>query len=200
VLDGSARHYRRQGRAGEWGGGGAAGMQSSHAHAIGARTEIGVYTPISAKMNSRGCPMSAPEICNCLALRQATRRITQFYDGFMAPSGVRGTQFSVLAKLRSLGPLTVNELAAAMVMDRTTLGRNLGPLRRKGLVEVAVGEDRRRREIRLTLSGAAALEAALPLWREAQAAFEALYGGERAAALRGALHEVATIDAPAEPS
>jgi len=35
---------------------------------------------------------------------------------------LRTTQFSVLAKLKSLGPLTINALAKEMVMDRTTLG------------------------------------------------------------------------------
>src|SRR5580704_14992247 len=72
--------------------------------------------------------LSGPEDCNCLAVRQAARHITQFYDQFLAASGLRTTQFSILAKLRRLGPMTINALAADMVMDRTTLGRNILPL------------------------------------------------------------------------
>jgi len=68
---------------------------------------------------------SGPEECNCLAVRQAARHITQFYDQFLAPSGLRTTQFSILAKLRRLGLMTINALAAEMVMDRTTLSRNI---------------------------------------------------------------------------
>jgi DNA-binding MarR family transcriptional regulator len=69
-----------------------------------------------------------PEICTCLALRQAARHVSQHYDRLLAPSGLRTTQFSVLAKLRQHGALTINALAGALVMDRTTLGRNILPL------------------------------------------------------------------------
>src|SRR5215468_11447568 len=75
-----------------------------------------------------------PELCNCLAVRQAARHITQFYDQCLAPSGLRTTQFSILAKLKRLGPMSINTLAADLVMDRTTLGRNILPLQREGLI------------------------------------------------------------------
>src|SRR5271170_7584973 len=82
-------------------------------------------------------PRLKSELCNCLALRQATRHVTQFYDQCLAPAGLRTTQFSILARLRRLGPVTISALAADLVMDRTTLGRNLQPLEREGLVAVA---------------------------------------------------------------
>lgn len=135
-----------------------------------------------------------PEICNLLALRQATRRLTQLYDHFLAPSGVRGTQFSILARLKARGPMPIGEMAEAMVMDRTTLARNLMPLRRQRLVAVTPGVDRRRREIRLTDKGLATIEAALPLWRRAQHHFEARYGGGEAERLRAMLREVAATE------
>jgi DNA-binding MarR family transcriptional regulator len=83
--------------------------------------------------------LSRPEDCNCLAVRQAARHITQFYDQFLAASWLRTTQFSILAKLRRLGPMTINVLAADLVMDRTTLGRNILPLERDGLIAVERG-------------------------------------------------------------
>lgn len=138
---------------------------------------------------------SAPVSCNCLALRQATRRLSHIYDGFLESSGVRGTQFSILGMVKSHGGLTINELAEIMVMDRTTLGRNLQPLRRDGLVAIAVGKDRRSREIRLTEAGTAVLRKAVPLWQRAQASFEAQYGRERAAQLRAMLHDISQLDA-----
>jgi hypothetical protein len=70
------------------------------------------------------------DLCNCLALRQAARHVTQFYDHYLVPTGVRATQFSILAMLEGLGPISINALAEDMVMDRTTLGRNIQPLRR----------------------------------------------------------------------
>ena len=76
--------------------------------------------------------MPGPEECTCLAVRQAARRITQFYDQHLAPMGLRTTQFSILAGLKRLGPTTINALAYELVMDRTTLGRNILPLERDG--------------------------------------------------------------------
>src|SRR3954467_3783954 len=87
--------------------------------------------------------------CNCLAIRQAARHVTQFYDQLFAPVGLRATQFAILGRLRRRGPMTINALAKLLVMDRTTLGRNILPLQRDGLIEIAASAaDRRRRELR----------------------------------------------------
>jgi DNA-binding MarR family transcriptional regulator len=132
-----------------------------------------------------------PELCNCLALRQAARHVTQFYDQFLAPAGLRTTQFSILTRLRRLGPMTISALAADLVMDRTTLGRNLQPLQREGLVAVVKGRtDRRSREIRLTDTGAERLRTAVEGWVKAQTGFEAGFGEERSSELRALLHAV----------
>jgi DNA-binding MarR family transcriptional regulator len=145
-----------------------------------------------------------PESCNCLALRQAARHVTQFYDQFLSSSGLRTTQFSILARLRRLGPMTISALAADLVMDRTTLGRNLQPLEREGFVTVVKGRvDRRSREIRLTNAGAKRLRTAVEGWVKAQAGFEAVFGETRSAELRAMLHAVAASElsrAAPEPS
>src|SRR5262249_44281210 len=92
-----------------------------------------------------------PEVCNCLALRQASRHVTQFYDTLLASSGLRTTQFSILIRLKRAGPMKINALAKALVMDRTTLGRNILPLEREGLIDVVPGRaDRRSKVLRLT--------------------------------------------------
>jgi DNA-binding MarR family transcriptional regulator len=142
-----------------------------------------------------------PAPCNCLALRQAARRVTQFYDHFLTPSGLRTTQYSILARLQRKGAMTINALAAELVMDRTTLGRNILPLQRDGLIAVGPGKsDRRSKELRLTGSGAARFRAALKGWREAQARFETAFGAKRAKELRALLHEVATNERTATVS
>jgi DNA-binding MarR family transcriptional regulator len=133
--------------------------------------------------------------CNCLAIRQAARHVTQFYDQVLAPSGLRATQFAILGRLSRSGPMTINELAAALVMDRTTLGRNLLPLERDGMIEIGPGaSDRRRREARLTAAGTARLRAARQGWTEAQTRFDEVFGEKRAAALRDLLREVVASD------
>jgi DNA-binding MarR family transcriptional regulator len=135
------------------------------------------------------------EICNCLALRQATRHVTQFYDRFLASSGLRTTQFSILARLRLAGPLPINALAKRMVMDRTTLGRNILPLEREGLIEIVPDPaDRRSKVVRLTEAGAARLREARAGWTQAQKKFEAAFGGPRAARLRDLLQAVTATE------
>jgi len=132
-----------------------------------------------------------PDECNCLAVRQAARHVTQFYDQLLAPSGLRTTQFSILAKLKRIGPMTINALAGDLVMDRTTLGRNILPLERDGLIRIEpVASDRRAKELHLTKAGDKRLQAALKGWAEAQARFEATFGSRRAADLRALLRAV----------
>jgi DNA-binding MarR family transcriptional regulator len=134
---------------------------------------------------------SSPAICNCLALRQAARQVTQFYDRHLAPSGLRATQYSILAKLKRNGAMTINALAADMVMDRTTLGRNVLPLERDGLIAIGRSNtDRRNKELRLTRAGAARFQTAFAAWTRAQAAFDRAFGAARARDLRHLMHDV----------
>ena len=140
-------------------------------------------------MTSR--PPSNDPLCNCLALRQATRYVTGMYDQVLSEAGLRVTQFSILYKLLGLGPMTVNQMSAELVMDRTTLTRNLKPLERDALVTTGPSEhDKRERVIGLTPAGRAKVKAVLPLWRRAQQAFEDNFGSERALELRMLLRAV----------
>src|SRR5262245_46520677 len=142
-----------------------------------------------------------PELCNCLALRQAARHVTQFYDGYLATAGLRTTQFSILVKLQRLGPLTINALADRMVMDRTTLGRNIQPLEREGLIVIRTGEkDRRSKEMHLTAAGAARVRAGVKAWAAAQDRVEAVCGRKRASDMRAMLRDVAASNLDPAPS
>jgi DNA-binding MarR family transcriptional regulator len=133
--------------------------------------------------------------CNCLALRQAARHLTQFYDQRLAPSGLRTTQFSILAKLGGVGPMTINALARHLVMDRTTLGRTMLPLERDGLISIEDGtRDRRSKELALTKAGAERVRRAARLWLKAQMEFEQKFGARRAAEFRSLLNEVVACD------
>jgi DNA-binding MarR family transcriptional regulator len=106
--------------------------------------------------------------CACFSLRKATRAVTQLYDEALRPTGLRTTQFSLLAQLRLAGTVSMTRLAEDVVMDRTTLARNLEVLERDGLVRVRPGEDARVREVEITRSGVARLEEAFPRWQGAQ--------------------------------
>ena len=135
-------------------------------------------------------PSLEPADCNCQALRQAARRVTQAYDAHLASVGLKTTQYSILAKLNRLGPLAINELAKLMVMDRTTLGRAIKPLERDKLLTIGGDDDGRVRRLQLTSAGQARLKAGTAKWREAQKEFELTYGVPESAGLRTALQRV----------
>jgi DNA-binding MarR family transcriptional regulator len=133
--------------------------------------------------------------CNCLVVRQAARHVSQLYDRALAPYGIRTSQYAVLARLAREGPLSIHALAAALVMDRTTMGRNVLPLQREGLVRIAVSRtDRRSRELRLTGKGERLLHRALEGWSVAQAGFERSFGAARASEFRTLLRAVVATE------
>ncbi|HMO29918.1 MarR family transcriptional regulator [Enterovirga sp.] len=107
--------------------------------------------------------------CTCTTLRRLARLATLAYDETLKPTGLRVTQLAILRTLRQLGPLSVTRLAAEAGLDRSTMGRNLDPLERMGLVRIEIGKsDQRERLAQLTPDGDEAVAAALPYWDAAQ--------------------------------
>jgi len=141
------------------------------AAAIRAKSEAEVWETAAIREVGRRCA--------CFNLKRVTRAVTQVYDDYLRPTGLRVTQFSVLVALRNLHQSTINQLADKLVVDRTTLTRNLRPLEDAGLVRTRPGDDRRVREIFLTPAGEEKLQEALPLWREAQGQMRRALGRDR---------------------
>jgi len=98
----------------------------------------------------------------------ATRVVTQLYDDVLRPSGLRVTQFSMLAAIARLQEANLRQLEEALAIDQTTLTRSLGLLERDGLTERVAHPDRRVKAMRLTAKGRAVLRTARPLWSRAQ--------------------------------
>ena len=132
-------------------------------------------------------------VCNLLALRQATRQTTQFYESYFEAIGLRATQFAILERIDESGPISINDLALALVMDAATMGRSLKPLERDGYVVIGAGRDGRTRGLTLSAAGSAKLKEAWSAWHKATAAFEQRVGGaETSAALRQSLRQIVT--------
>jgi DNA-binding MarR family transcriptional regulator len=106
--------------------------------------------------------------CVCNTLRMVTRAVTQLYDDALRPSGLRATQFSILAAVAGNDEANLKQLEDVLVIDQTTLTRSLTLLERDGLVERAPHPDGRIKLMRLTAKGRRALEIARPLWAQAQ--------------------------------
>lgn len=105
--------------------------------------------------------------------------VTQVYEEAMSETGLRGTQFTVLVMVAAFESITITHLAEKLVMDRTTLTRNLKPLEKRQLIEIVAGSDRRTRVVQLTDSGHDTLRAALPLWKKAQQKITKFMGSQR---------------------
>lgn len=106
--------------------------------------------------------------CACIRIRRASRTLTDLYDEALRPANLKITQFSLLRNLQRLGLVSISELAEAMALDRSTLGRNLLVLKRRGLVKMGDGDDMRAWSIALTHKAEVLLEKAMPGWNEAQ--------------------------------
>ena len=106
--------------------------------------------------------------CLCTSLRRAAHKASETYDAALAPSGLKVTMYRLLKVVRANSDCSLSELAHALDLDRSTLGRNLGVLERRGLVVRKGLADERARGVELTEGGEAALRAAEPLWRDAQ--------------------------------
>lgn len=137
--------------------------------------------------------MKTPSPCYCTTVRRAAHTVTQLYDTILAPSGLKVTQLSLLRAVARHGPASISTLAAAVHLDRTTLGRNLHVLKREGLVSFASGDDLRERMVQLTGKGEAALVAAAPLWEQAQAMVREALGKEQLEVLSTLLAQLAAV-------
>jgi len=119
--------------------------------------------------------------------------MSQLYDEFLRPAGLRATQFGLLMAAKALGPVTLTELAARTIMDRTTLTRNLKLLENKGLIRIEQPSDQRKKEITLTALGQETIARAMPSWEEAQSHVIRSYGKERIDHLLTSLGEIASL-------
>lgn len=114
--------------------------------------------------------------CACVRARRASRSLTDVYDAALRAVGLKITQFSVLRTVQRMGPVNISALADEMALDRSTLGRNLLLLKRRGLVRLGEGSDLRARSVALTARARGLLERAVPLWEQAQAKVERKLG------------------------
>jgi DNA-binding MarR family transcriptional regulator len=119
-------------------------------------------------MPAKTSPFQVCRECSCSALRRVSRAVTQHYEACFRETGLRVTQFTLLALLAQTGPLPVSSLAAKLGLERTSLTRNLQPLEKKGLVETLKDKDRRVRRIKITKRGESTALKALDSWTRAQ--------------------------------
>ncbi|MDR3614803.1 MAG: MarR family winged helix-turn-helix transcriptional regulator [Candidatus Obscuribacterales bacterium] len=131
--------------------------------------------------------------CACFKLRKASRAVTQYYDSALEECGLKVTQLTLLTSLSIAGPISVSLLAEELVMDRTTLTRNVDVLVKGGLAEVEPGKDKRVKLLKITQAGREILRKAFPLWEEAQSSLLTRLGKHNWSELSKKLAVVTTL-------
>ena len=108
--------------------------------------------------------------CACFNLRKVSRVVTQIFDDVFRKEGIdlKGTQYSLLVNVFAHGPIPITRLSEVLVMDRTSLARNLKPLIEKEYLQITSDNDKRRKNVEITTKGKKILAKSYPHWKEAQ--------------------------------
>ena len=118
----------------------------------------------------------AASTCACFNLRKAARAVTKIFDEALQPTGLRSTQFVTLLSVHLHQPVSLPALAKELVIDRSTLTRNLAVLQKNGLMAFSSPNGKRSRVFRLTDEGVRALAEGIPLWEKTQSRFVTRFG------------------------
>lgn len=109
------------------------------------------------------------QICVCANLRKKTRIVTQFYDKSLQPTDLKITQYSMLANINHQKAVSISKLGELLLLDQTTITRNVNLLKQSGYVDVTRdSQDARTKIISLTDTGIEKLNEATPIWQEIQ--------------------------------
>lgn len=129
--------------------------------------------------------------CHCIILRKAARRISAIYDAALEPMGINVAQFSLLRNVGRREPVSFTALGEVLELDRSTVGRNVRLLEKRGLIAIGAGDtDLREATASLTEAGRETIREAEPAWRDAQARIESTLGAEGTAALHRLLDDL----------
>jgi DNA-binding MarR family transcriptional regulator len=131
--------------------------------------------------------------CPGVRVRQASRVLSKLYDDELRPLGLQHSQLPVLAATAIFGErgAPMSDLAQALVMDPTTLSRNVRPLEKAGLLRVARSpKDRRARVLFLTAAGERAIESVFVAWERVLNRVSKTLGASALAELRARLAQV----------
>jgi DNA-binding MarR family transcriptional regulator len=131
--------------------------------------------------------------CHCMNLRRASLAISQVYDEFLAPSGLKISQYLLVKQIKRLGPVSVSNLALEIRKDRTTVVRNLKPLEDRGLIIDTSAKHSRDRQLKVTDKGFEILEKAELFWLAAQDFIEEYLGKDDMETLTALLSKIEAL-------
>jgi DNA-binding MarR family transcriptional regulator len=141
------------------------------------------------QMAKRPVSKEITEECLCSPVRQVHRALSSIYEEALRPVGLTISQLTLLVAIDRMDDgATPTRLAKALLLQISTVTRDLVRLEENGWVVRREGKDARQVGLSLSAAGERLLERAVVPWREAQALARKMLGPHAAAGRAIATH------------
>lgn len=117
-----------------------------------------------------------PTNCINAKLRKLHRMLNNIYMEKFKPYGIQGSMLSILFIIGKNEQVNQKILAEKLVLDPSTMSRDIKKLEGKGWLSVSKGEDPRNSVLNITPKGYELLEEIAPVWEGLHLKVEALLG------------------------
>lgn len=117
-----------------------------------------------------------PTNCINAKLRKLHRMLNNIYMEKFKPYGIQGSMLSILFIIGKNEQVNQKILAEKLVLDPSTMSRDIKKLEGKGWLSVSKGEDPRNSVLNITPKGYKLLEEIAPVWEGLHLKVEALLG------------------------
>ena len=117
-----------------------------------------------------------PQLCINAKLRRLHRLIDSAYQQKINPFGLRGSMLSLMFIVGKRPGVSQKEVAYRLVLDQSTVSRDIKKLTDRGLIQRERGTDLRQTELSLTKAGYQLLEEVSPVWELLHQKVEAILG------------------------
>lgn len=117
------------------------------------------------------------DVCASANLRTVSGSLTQLYNHLLKPTGLKITQYYMLGNIYTSPDISISKLGEIMLLDQTTVTRNLNILNDSGYVQIKRAEqDSRTKVVTITELGYEKLNDATPIWIRVQEEIEGSIG------------------------
>ncbi|MBX7205342.1 MAG: MarR family winged helix-turn-helix transcriptional regulator [Bacteroidia bacterium] len=107
-----------------------------------------------------------PTGCVNAKLRRLHRLLNQHYQQAYKPFGLQGTMVPIMFMVGKMPGINQKTLADRLVLDQSTMSRDIQKLYSKGWIAVYKGDDPRNSELYITNEGYKLLEKVAPVWQQ----------------------------------
>jgi DNA-binding MarR family transcriptional regulator len=116
------------------------------------------------------------DACLAFRVRALSRVMTNIYDAALEQHGITMNQATMLIMLSYVGKAGPGRIGQVLIMEKSTVSRNLKLMKKKGWIEAVGGDTGRDQVVSVTQKGKKLLTEFHPDWEKAQKQAEELLG------------------------